>query len=510
MSTLTLAICARNAQHIIGACLESVANQTVAADDVIVAVDELSDPTAEVARAHGARVIASNATGLYEARNAVLDACTTDYLAFTDADCVLVPEWVDRVKRVLDSRREIAAGTGRHPPIGPRNFAAWLHHMWFIVETEKTGETGGIIGGNSYFRVSALREVGGWLKLPRHSAAEDVYIARALREAGYRIWFEEGAAVQHRYETRFVGLMRKAVMMGKDIVVMMRAAGWRDRLWYYTLAIPLLAGMLPIGLAMMWVNVPLGVALAIAPLFLTLLFLLVRFRSMSMAAPRWFARWIVIWPYSYGIVKGLFARIPRQAYRGDKTARSARSSASPRTDAAEAGDSSDGGPPVGGPPLTICLACSHGGHLGEMLQLAEAFDGHRTFYFCYDADTTRSLPNAYRVPNMARNPVELVKNLARVYGLFRRERPDLVVSTGAEIALPVVLVAKLRRVPTIYIECGAQVTVPSLTGKLLYPLVDRFYVQWPELLAAYGPRARYAGSLVDETPPSPAPARDGI
>lgn len=510
MSTLTLAICARNAQHLIGACLESIAKQTVPADEVIVAVDEPSDPTAEAARAHGARVIVSNATGLYEARNAVLDACTTDYLAFTDADCVLVPEWVDRVKRVLDSRPEIAAGTGRHPPIGPRNFAAWLHHMWFIVETENTGETGGIIGGNSYFRVSALRAVGGWLKLPGHSAAEDVYIAKALREAGYRMWFEESAAVRHSYETRFVGLMRKAVMMGKDIVVMMRAAGWRDRLWYYTLAIPVLAGMLPMGLVVTWVNGPLGAALAIAPLALTLLFLLVRFRSISVAAPRWFARWIVIWPYSYGIVKGVFARIPREAYRRKKTARSAPPSASLGTDRTETEDHFDCGLRAGGPPLKICLVCSHGGHLGEMLQLAEACNGHRTFYFCYDADTTRSLPNAYRVPNMARNPVEFAKNLARVHRLFRRERPDLVISTGAEIAIPVILVAKLRRVPTIYIECGAQVTVPSLTGRLVYPLVDRFYVQWPELLEAYGPRARYVGSLIDETPPSPATARDGI
>ena len=80
--------------------------------------------------------------------------------------------------------------------------------------------------------------------------------------------------------------------------------------------------------------------------------------------------------------------------------------------------------------IKICLACSHGGHLTEMLELAEAFHGHDTFYFCYEADTTRILPNVYLVPNMARNPVEFIKNLFRVWRIFRRERPDLVVSTG--------------------------------------------------------------------------------
>ncbi|MCC6699575.1 MAG: glycosyltransferase family 2 protein [Candidatus Hydrogenedentes bacterium] len=315
MATLTLAICARHAQHILKPCLESVRNQTVAPDEVIVAVDEMEDPTVEVARAYGARVIASNATGLYEARNAVLDACTTDYLAFTDADCELVPEWVALAKSVLDSRPEVAAGTGRHPPVGPRNFAAWLHHMWFVVETESTGETQGIIGGNSYFRTQALREVGGWLRLPRHSAAEDVYIATALRKAGHRIWFEAGAAVRHRYETRFSGLMRKAVMMGRDIVVMMRAAGWRDGLWYYTLAIPVLAAMLPVGLLIALMEPRLGLPVAALPLVLTFMFLWARFRSLSTALSRWAARWIVIWPYSWGILKGLTTPIPDNVMR---------------------------------------------------------------------------------------------------------------------------------------------------------------------------------------------------
>jgi beta-1,4-N-acetylglucosaminyltransferase len=154
--------------------------------------------------------------------------------------------------------------------------------------------------------------------------------------------------------------------------------------------------------------------------------------------------------------------------------------------------------------LTICLACSHGGHLTEMLQLSEAFGGHDTFWFCYDSATTRVLPRAHLVPNMARNPVEFVKNLFRVARMFRLEHPDMVVSTGAEIAIPVVLIAKLLRLPVVYVECGAQVTRPSITGRLMYWLADTFLVQWPELLRAYGPRAAYRGSLIDDSLPDTA------
>ncbi len=135
-----------------------------------------------------------------------------------------------------------------------------------------------------------------------------------------------------------------------------------------------------------------------------------------------------------------------------------------------------------------------------MLQLQEAFADHEVFYFCYDAETTRCLERAYLVPNMAKNPIEFLKNLARVFRIFRKERPDLIISTGAEVAIPVVLVGKLFRARVLYIECGAQVVRPSVTGRVLYWLADEFYVQWPELLNAYGPRARYSGSLIDESP----------
>lgn len=151
-------------------------------------------------------------------------------------------------------------------------------------------------------------------------------------------------------------------------------------------------------------------------------------------------------------------------------------------------------------PIKICCACSHGGHLNEMLQLQEAFTGHEVFFFCYEAETTRRLARAYLVPNMARNPIEFARNLGRVWRIFRREQPNLIVSTGAEIAIPVILVGKLLRIPAIYVECGAQVVRPSVTGRVMYWLAEDFYVQWPELLQAYGPRARYAGSLIDETP----------
>lgn len=151
--------------------------------------------------------------------------------------------------------------------------------------------------------------------------------------------------------------------------------------------------------------------------------------------------------------------------------------------------------------IKVGLVCSHGGHLTEMLELREAFEGQETFYFCYDGATTRALDNAHLVPNMARNPLEFIKNLFRARRVLRLEKPDLLVSTGAEIAIPVFLIAWLMRIPTLYIECGAQATKPSFTGRIMYWLAGEFYVQWPELVKKYGHRAMFRGSLIDEDKP---------
>jgi len=150
---------------------------------------------------------------------------------------------------------------------------------------------------------------------------------------------------------------------------------------------------------------------------------------------------------------------------------------------------------------TVALVSSHGGHLTELLELAPAFADCNVFYFCYDAETTRRLPKAYLTPNRPYNPIQFVINLIRIWKIFSKERPDFLVSTGAEIAIPAFIVAKLRGIRSLYIECGAQCTRPSITGRVVIHLADHFLVQWPELLPAYHGRAEYRGSLVDETAP---------
>ncbi len=145
--------------------------------------------------------------------------------------------------------------------------------------------------------------------------------------------------------------------------------------------------------------------------------------------------------------------------------------------------------------MKLCLVCSHGGHMTELLELQDAWDPHDVFYITYHSE--RELPaRAYKFKNLTEKQLRVVPMFFKVLGILRRERPDWVVSDGAEIAIPVFVAAKLMGIRTMFIESFCRVTNPSFTGRLLYPLSDEFFVQWPGLLEKYGPKARYEGGVV--------------
>jgi O-antigen/teichoic acid export membrane protein len=148
-------------------------------------------------------------------------------------------------------------------------------------------------------------------------------------------------------------------------------------------------------------------------------------------------------------------------------------------------------------PLKIALVCSHGGHLTEMELLGPALDGHRCFLITYRSPRTEALPGRrYLLPNIGTSPWRLLGACARAAWVLACERPDVVLSTGSEIAIPFLWLGRAFGARTVYVESCCRVTVPSRTGPLVYPVSDLFLVQWPTLLERYGPRAQYLGGLM--------------
>jgi UDP-N-acetylglucosamine:LPS N-acetylglucosamine transferase len=144
----------------------------------------------------------------------------------------------------------------------------------------------------------------------------------------------------------------------------------------------------------------------------------------------------------------------------------------------------------------ICIVSSCGGHLTEVRTLQPAYARYEHFYVlnnrvCLPRDMTH---NTYFITHSERDWRFLI-NLWEAWRILRRERPGLILSTGAGPCVPFALVGKVLRVPSIFIETFNRVTEPSLSGRIMYRLANVFFYQWDSLKRFY-PKGTYVGPLV--------------
>ena len=149
--------------------------------------------------------------------------------------------------------------------------------------------------------------------------------------------------------------------------------------------------------------------------------------------------------------------------------------------------------------MKLCFVLSQGGHLMESTIIADGLSGKHQVFFITDSDREITVKDykVYRVKSFLRNPFRVFITFLQTLKIFITERPDVVISTGAEVSLPAFFIAKFFfRLPLVYVETCNQVFRPSMTGRITYHLADMFLVQWEPLLKCYGPKARYRGSFV--------------
>jgi UDP-N-acetylglucosamine:LPS N-acetylglucosamine transferase len=151
----------------------------------------------------------------------------------------------------------------------------------------------------------------------------------------------------------------------------------------------------------------------------------------------------------------------------------------------------------------VLLVCTGGGHLLQLWSLRAAWDGysHAWVVASHEGTDVASLLEGERVylahSPASRNVKNLVRNLVLARRLLTRLRPDVVLTTGAAVAVPFAWIARARGIRVAYVESLARAERPSLSCRLVAPVANRVYVQWPELAAAI-PGARYAGTVFGE------------
>lgn len=93
-----------------------------------------------------------------------------------------------------------------------------------------------------------------------------------------------------------------------------------------------------------------------------------------------------------------------------------------------------------------------------------------------------------------RNIKNLIRNTFVALKVLKKEKPDVIISSGAAVAVPFFYLGKLFGAKLIYIEVFDRIDKSTMTGKIVYPIVDKFIVQWDEQKKVY-PKAVNLGSI---------------
>lgn len=134
---------------------------------------------------------------------------------------------------------------------------------------------------------------------------------------------------------------------------------------------------------------------------------------------------------------------------------------------------------------TLVAVCSNGGH---SVELKEIVSNHNCIWVTTGGNAD------YQIPNTSRKSIlRLFSTIHKLYEIFKKENPQIVISTGAAPGFFAIMLAKIMGIQTIWVDSLACVKFISLSGRLALPFTDFFYTQWIE--NAKG-RIMYCGSII--------------
>ena len=85
-------------------------------------------------------------------------------------------------------------------------------------------------------------------------------------------------------------------------------------------------------------------------------------------------------------------------------------------------------------------------------------------------------------------------NIIASFLFLIKETPDIIITTGAGASYPTCKLGKMLGKKVIYVESFAKLNSSSVTGEMVYPFADYFFVQWEEMRSVY-PKAIYHGTV---------------
>lgn len=149
--------------------------------------------------------------------------------------------------------------------------------------------------------------------------------------------------------------------------------------------------------------------------------------------------------------------------------------------------------------LRICLVASAGGHISQLLKLSDSWAGCETVYITttgVQRDELGKFGKVYVAGECNRqHPIRAVKVLLRCIWAVLKEKPDVVISSGAAAGCIVCFLGKLLGAKVVWLDSITNVERISLSGRMVRYIADLCLVQWPELAERYK-NTEYQGSVI--------------
>jgi glycosyltransferase involved in cell wall biosynthesis len=230
MPDISVIVPVRNGARSLPSLLASLEAQTLAKDrfEVIVIDNDSSDGTGEIASRHGAKVVYEPVANRARARNRGASEASGPLYAFTDADCVADPRWLEELLRHA-GEAPLLAGEVRLRTRPDPNSIERFEALWRFGQ-ESWVRQGWAATANLLVHAEAFAAVGGFDPSWRH-IGEDVDLCFRARAAGYELAYCSSAIVEHAGERALGPLLRRCFLHGYSVNQAFYRLGAGHRAW---------------------------------------------------------------------------------------------------------------------------------------------------------------------------------------------------------------------------------------------------------------------------------------
>ncbi|MBN2381979.1 glycosyltransferase [bacterium] len=319
--TVTIIIPVYNEEKIIGACLDALMalNFPKEAREIIIVDDGSTDRTREIVQHYEVTLLSTEHAGPSVARNLGIARANSEYIAVTDADCIVHQDWLTRLIRVLEDNPDAAAvgGAQQAVPDDPhlaRCIQRFLEMLGFLGGYTKDYRTLTAVehnaSCNAMYRRQCLLEVGGFL--PGLFPGEDVELDYRMRKCGYRILYDPEALVDHHRPRTYSDFFKMIMGYGKGSGgFLLRRHGL---IRTFQLLFPLFLTLFIADIFILYHQPALLIVSHLILLIVLWLVILIRVRDLRAALTILILFVITLFAWSVGFIRGLFWTGPAEQY----------------------------------------------------------------------------------------------------------------------------------------------------------------------------------------------------